>query len=647
MSEEAPVEPTPTQIDMDAPKAYLEGVKVQVKKGGAPSGMHIQAKLAHYLALVVTGVVAIFVCAVLADGQSVIKLKAVKDLPRITDPALLDKGLDYRADELLGPTYGVGLHHDSAGYTWTYAGAGDTLQTYIDELGLYQVIAAVPSVVATDGLKHPVHFLSCHELKKAGLSAMGLGIIAEVAAALMVIFHGFTLLGLLEGKVSAKISKALSVLVWLTLTAGFLIVICLALAVFDTTWVCENDFVPTIRLAEHFNFQYGIGFGYAGYVCSLLVLIVMTLFTSTKPDETPATDMKKTVLKAVGMLTTGIVVLIVCSFTVSGANNAFVEKEVDPELNICEGQKPYHAAPGDYYFKNVDCMKDGLVQVLEQAGANVTKGYKGELEASSRVPILDHYEDTDLCPVNVHWHLGAEHLSVGEFDEYGSGPDTNGTYTEVGDKIAPDDYDVRRQLGGEDKPIRIGYRCHHYDAADPKFTTEYDWKFCTNTKVGETYEVHWPHSAAGACGTKWQYQTPFYDGVFCKDGIINILTPLNTYQKIGVQAQVFTIVNDEAYYNNNLFAGMIVDEITDKATDIAKYTGSTTGTSRDNDMCSRYAPITWQVDRKCHMISASSFDKMCEVMLQQADDMHGDIYPHGARELVDSAFVANNQQSRN
>ena len=57
-------------------------------------------------------------------------------------------------------------------------------------------------------------------------------------------------------------------------------------------------------------------------------------------------------------------------------------------------------------------------------------------------------------------------------------------------------------------------------------------------QVGETYEVHWPHSAAGSCGTEWQYQTPFYDGVFCKDGIVNILTPLNTYKKIGVQGQV-------------------------------------------------------------------------------------------------------------
>ena len=76
-------------------------------------------------------------------------------------------------------------------------------------------------------------------------------------------------------------------------------------------------------------------------------------------------------------------------------------------------------------------------------------------------------------------------------------------------------------------------------------------------RVGETYEVHWPHSAAGACGTPNQYQSPFYDGVFCRDGIIT-LDPLNTHETIGVQAQVFTLVNDETHYYPNMIQGMIV-----------------------------------------------------------------------------------------
>jgi len=293
--------------------------------------------------------------------------------------------------------------------------------------------------------------------------------------------------------------------------------------------------------------------------------------------------------------------------------------------NVCEGKKPYHSdAEGtDEYFLNTECMIDGVIQVLEQAGANVTEGYQGDMDATGRTPIVEPYWKMGLCPVNVHWHLGAEHFSAGEFDDHGS---------------SPGDAHRRHLLAGE---VREGFNCHHYDEADAKYTTEYNWQHCVDMHVGETYEVHWPHSAAGACGTPNQYQTPFYDGVFCTDGIIT-LSPLNTFEKIGVQGQVFTIVNDESYYYPDLIRGMIVDG--DMGADIAKYTGSTTGTSRDNTICSKYTPITWQVDRKCHLISASSFDKMCADMKAQRDDMTDDLHAHGSRELVADHLAADNHQ---
>merc|ERR1712070_1020968 len=134
-----------------------------------------------------------------------------------------------------------------------------------------------------------------------------------------------------------------------------------------------------------------------------------------------------------------------------------------------------------------------------------------------------------------------------------------------------------------------------------------------------------------------------YDGVFCKGGIIS-LDPLNTYMKIGVQAQIYTIVNDEDYYYPDMIRGMIVDG--EFGEDMAYYTGSTTGTSRSNEVCSRYTPITWQVDRKCHLVSASSFDKMCADMKAQRDDMSDDLHAHGSRELVADEFAADNHQRR-
>merc|ERR1712146_385317 len=107
------------------------------------------------------------------------------------------------------------------------------------------------------------------------------------------------------------------------------------------------------------------------------------------------------------------------------------------------------------------------------------------------------------------------------------------------------------------------------------------------------------HSAAGDCGTKWQYQTPFYDGVFCNDGIISIgeSPPFNVAQRVGVQGQVFTIVNSDApeHQYDDLFHGAWMDETNGKWDDVAIYVGSTTGTSRSDETCSMYAPITWQI----------------------------------------------------
>ena len=177
------------------------------------------------------------------------------------------------------------------------------------------------------------------------------------------------------------------------------------------------------------------------------------------------------------------------------------------------------------------------------------------------------------------------------------------------------------------------------------YTTHYDWKHCLDMEVSQTYKFHWPNSAARACSTIDQYQSLFYNGVFCTDGIIS-LHPLNTYKKIGVQDQVFTIVNDEEYLYPNLFNGMIVDTNHDVGTEITKYTGSTTGTSRNNTICSCYTPITWQVGRKCHKISAWDFDKMCAYMKYQKYDMSSDLHPHGIREHTADDITVDNFEYR-
>lgn len=297
---------------------------------------------------------------------------------------------------------------------------------------------------------------------------------------------------------------------------------------------------------------------------------------------------------------------------------------------------------------NIDCMLDalddgadvseGVVQAGPQAGGNVTKGYNGSLETDV-VPITSAYYQAGLCPVNVHWHLGTEHYSAGEYD-----CESYGDHRELGEDsmCGPTPVNERRKLAGK---ARQGYQCNLYDPEDEKFTKPYEWKYCDKTmEIGQTYEVHWPHSAAGACGTPNQYQTPFYDGVFCNLDLDTLLTlqPQDIASNVGVHGQVFVIVNDEDYYYPDMIKGMIVEPELGMGTDVAMYTGSTTGTSRDNTICSSYTPVTWQVDRKCHMISASSFDKMCADMMEQRDDMSDDLYAHGSRELVADHLTANN-----
>jgi len=648
--------------------ASTEKVKINVVAEQVGPGVPNKAKLAHILALFVSGVIALCVSSVLADGQSVIVLKPVKDLPRATNPALVSQGLDYRLDELLGPGYGVGLHHDQSGTIWNEAGSNSdvpTLKHLIEELGLPAVIAAVPSVISTDGLKHPVHFLSCTKLEQTGLAAMSFGFIAEIVAVVMILFHALALAGMLP----AKLAKVLAVLVWLVLSVGFLIVCMLAEAIYVTEWTCDQVIIPTIRLSDHFNYNYGFGFAIIGYISSLLILNVTLVFTSTKDGEAdqPKVGTKTGLFKVVIGVGSGLMAAIAISMIVLAPNDAFEDKAApnieaasgDESVNPCEAQKPYHATtgnrggqPGDSYFSNTECFKDSVAQTLEQAGGNVTKGYVGGFDAKSRVPITQKYSDAGLCPVNVHWHLGAEHLSVGAngFDTHGSGPAGTGSHRMLAAAAAAatGDASATRPRASDPKAaVRQGFQCSHYKTMTAPQKVEYDWKFCEHMHVGETYEVHWPHSAAGACGTEWQMQSPFYDGVFCRDGIITI-APLNTFEKIGVQAQVFTIVNDEAdeYVNMDLIKGMIVNKEKNQGTDMGIYTGSTTGTSRDNDVCSRYTPITWQVDRQCHKISASSFDNMCKQMLEQKDDMHSDIHPHGARELVAPHLTANNMKNR-
>ena len=299
---------------------------------------------------------------------------------------------------------------------------------------------------------------------------------------------------------------------------------------------------------------------------------------------------------------------------------------------------------------DLDC-ENSLVGA--QSGTDVTKGATGMMDPSVG-PIQD-YNAAGMCTVNVHWHIGAEHRSEGEYDENQSFDHPNkDTYA-----------GSHRRLASADGGMRIGHMCHKgkelWEGSHPSVRNtdgtvkEYDWKYCKDMHVGLTYEFHWPHSSLGACQTPWQYQYHFLDGVLCgatMGGVdINTAAALlgDKTHGIGVEGQVFTIVNGmggEAIRPTwdvlNGWDRQAIEETKNDATGgVAYYQGSTTGDAANNDDVCRGTGnlVTWHQDRKCHTLEASTMDEMCRRMLViSADDMSPDVAPHGARETVTDAL---------
>ena len=101
----------------------------------------------------------------------------------------------------------------------------------------------------------------------------------------------------------------------------------------------------------------------------------------------------------------------------------------------------------------------------------------------------------------MHWHLGAEHKNTGTYDQA---------------PPAKFDANTGRRLASTNQ---AGFWCPAAPTdGSINMADDYEWKYCSKMHVGETYEIHWPHSNFGMCPTideahpKWQYQSHFMDG---------------------------------------------------------------------------------------------------------------------------------------
>ena len=392
--------------------------------------------------------------------------------------------------------------------------------------------------------------------------------------------------------------------------------------------MCKAPKEDEFRGAESAGASKGLmaGANLFGIINAVLTCVVLGIVATRGGDVTKKTTNNNAA--AAGTTTTLAIPDFLKGYTHYGENPC-----IDPSID----KAPLRNDLGD-----IDCED---ASTGAQSATDVTKGAAGDRDPAL-APIVD-YNDMGMCTVNVHWHIGAEHRSEGQYDENAAFDHPNkDTYA-----------GSHRRLASADGGMRIGHMCTKgkelWEANDASVrnadgsVNEYDWKYCKDMHVGLTYEFHWPHSSLGACQTPWQYQYHFLDGVLCGAtmGNVDIGTAsqllMDKTHGIGVEGQVFTIVNGMGGEAIRPTWDVLNGWDRQAAKDVAYYQGSTTGDAVQSgahagDKCRGTGDlVTWHVDRECHTLEASTMDEMCRRMLViSADDMSPDVIPHGARETV-------------
>jgi len=245
-----------------------------------------------------------------------------------------------------------------------------------------------------------------------------------------------------------------------------------------------------------------------------------------------------------------------------------------------------------------------------QSPRDLSTGAKGD--KVPKAAVLNDAQANSLPLANVHFHLGAEHKS----DDYKDDTDAK-AYDAANDK---------RRLAANPRP---GFMCSN-DGLTQDQLKAYDFKYCQGmVQVGKSYEVHYVHSSAGydAEDLKNADADLMGDGL---GGAANGRGQLNP--QVVVQGQVFQIVQGAATVDDMLHGWSVVGH-----DNSVMYSGSTTGPSHNNEVCSPYV-ISWHVDLKCHQVSPESFDNLCKQM-NDLYKLEKDLYPHGSRKIVDQAYV--------
>ncbi|CAJ1454551.1 unnamed protein product [Effrenium voratum] len=247
-----------------------------------------------------------------------------------------------------------------------------------------------------------------------------------------------------------------------------------------------------------------------------------------------------------------------------------------------------------------------------QAPRNVTCGFVGEKKA--RVKPLDTDAVFKFIQANLHFHLGAEHLSAGE-------------------------YDLDSPPPGVEKAssVALGKFCGLCDIPAQQLQP-FDFEHCKNVSVGNTYEFHWVFSTGaplvGLRDDGEEGQLGITDGL---GGALNrTINP-----KVIVRGQACRIINNASLDTEEKIGADYADFLTQwrqpPLGQGVRYMGSTTGNSLDDEVCSPIE-VNWHVDTKCCTLSAQAFDRTCKAMYDEG--LREDLKPKGSRAPVSAANSA-------
>ncbi|MCL1125736.1 delta-class carbonic anhydrase [Shewanella surugensis] len=215
----------------------------------------------------------------------------------------------------------------------------------------------------------------------------------------------------------------------------------------------------------------------------------------------------------------------------------------------------------------------------------------GEGENTSVFGIAPPFTQMNLC--NMHFHYNAEHKAKA-FNIYAGKGDKNG-------------------VGG-------GFECKISKKLNYAESMPVPGNMCDGLIPGNTVEFHWVYSS---CNVK--------PGV----GLGACSTPTCVNPDLRVEAQVFTLVNDDGAPSFNQFTYDVENKSDyyqtkslplDTGQPIV-FLGSVTGTDYDNQQCSN-KQVTWSIRPLCEKLNIKSLGKWCQGNVFQ------EVKAHGVRMLV-------------